>query len=205
MTVFCQCGCGLTVGLAKVNRTARGWVKGQPMNVVAGHKVPRPVAPRFWAKVNKSDGCWLWTSSTTRHGYGRFNFGRSSGKTRVVTASRVAWELTHGPIPDGLSVLHRCDNPPCVNPDHLFLGTQADNNRDAAAKGRFNTPACVERSRRSSVIARVAARAKCPGLTPEQLEEVRELRRTARLTYRALATMFGVSQTTAFCAVKGRQ
>lgn len=88
-------------------------------------------ADRFWEKVDRSGECWVWTGSRHPHGYG--SCSRMEGETR---AHRAAWVLSHGPIPNGLFVLHRCDNPPCVNPEHLFLGTQRDNNNDKVAKGR---------------------------------------------------------------------
>lgn len=87
---------------------------------------------RFWAKVIKQAECWPFTGAKHHFGYGVF---RPPGKA-MTTSHRVAWELTHGPIPDGQCVLHRCDNPPCCNPDHLFLGTQEDNARDRVAKRR---------------------------------------------------------------------
>lgn len=92
------------------------------------------VGDRFWSKVNKTPTCWLWTATRSRE-YGQF--WKPDG-TRIL-AHRMAWELTHGPIPDGLFVCHNCpggDNPLCVRPDHLFLGTQADNIRDMTSKGR---------------------------------------------------------------------
>lgn len=96
---------------------------------------------RFWAKVNK-DGpvpehcpelgpCWVWTRAK-----GRFEYGKLTLQKHTRTAHRLSYELAHGAIPDGLLVCHRCDNPPCVNPNHLFLGSSADNTRDMHAKGR---------------------------------------------------------------------
>lgn len=90
---------------------------------------------RFWSKVQKSDACWLWTKGTTHGGYGRFTLPRNIG---TVMAHRVSWELAFGPIAAGLKVLHRCDVRACVRPDHLRLGTQKDNIRDAVAKRRMH-------------------------------------------------------------------
>lgn len=92
---------------------------------------PRPLEPRFWANVQKGDGCWKWTGAT-RHAYGVIcKTGR-----RQSYAHRVAWEIQRGPIPVGLCVLHRCDNPLCVRADHLFIGTQLENIADRSSKGR---------------------------------------------------------------------
>lgn len=98
-------------------------------------RAQRPLAEILWVSVDKSGDCWVWTKST-RYGYGMFA-RRENGKTKHYLAHRVSWELANGPIPEGLQVLHHCDNPPCVRPDHLFLGTQFDNMQDAAAKGRL--------------------------------------------------------------------
>lgn len=93
---------------------------------------------RFWAKVNigREDECWLWTASTIR-GYGQYHAPRVDAVQPTIYAHRFSWELANGPIPDNLQVLHRCDCPLCVNPNHLFLGTQADNLADAVQKGRL--------------------------------------------------------------------
>lgn len=94
---------------------------------------------RFWRQVEKGagdDDCWLWVRATTSQGrYGYFKW-----QNRSWQAHRAAWTLTHGPIPDGLVVCHRCDVTLCVRPDHLFLGTQADNVRDMWEKGRGYVP-----------------------------------------------------------------
>ena len=95
----------------------------------------KSLATRVWPKVDCSgDGCWLWTGAIDHKGYGRIGMGAPS--RFVMRAHRATWELTFGPIPEGLCVLHKCDNPPCVRPSHLFLGTISDNSQDMAAKGR---------------------------------------------------------------------
>lgn len=91
-------------------------------------------ADRFWSKVDKSGDCWLWTAGTD-HRYGLFHFDGKDEK-----AHRVSWMIANGPIPAGMGVLHRCDVTLCVRPDHLFLGTPADNAHDRDRKGRQRAP-----------------------------------------------------------------
>lgn len=97
-----------------------------------------PMQVRFWGKVDKSGDCWLWTGATnTGNGYGRFMMRSRKPKFAVVDyAHRASWFIVNGFIPDGMFVCHRCDNPKCVRPSHLFLGRHEENMQDMASKGR---------------------------------------------------------------------
>ncbi len=89
---------------------------------------------RFWSRVDKSGECWLWTGTTDNHGYGRLYIAPRT----YVLATRFAWEITYGPLPTGLHVCHACDNPPCVRPDHLMVGSAKANKLDSSRKMRAN-------------------------------------------------------------------
>lgn len=125
----------------------------------------------FWSLVSKTDSCWEWTAGKDTNGYGVF---------RRVRAHRLSWEMSNGPIPDGYVVCHRCDNPPCVNPAHLFLGTPLENVAD-----------CIRKNRRSSK------------LTLQDVAEARILRADG-WKLRDLAARYGASETVICTAVKGR-
>lgn len=125
----CLCDCGNEFAARSGHL-----VRGEQQTCGRSHKAP--AESRFWPKVDKSPGhgpqgeCWVWTASTNPDGYGNLNHGKEN------RAHRVSWKIHNGPIPPDLQVLHRCDNPPCVRPDHLWLGTHADNMRDMGIKGR---------------------------------------------------------------------
>ena len=96
---------------------------------------------RFWSKVDKTNKCWTWMREITLDGYGRFTLSYGGAEH----AHRFSYRLTYGDFPKHLYILHRCDNPSCVRPDHLFIGTQKDNVADMIRKGRFRTARGTER------------------------------------------------------------
>lgn len=136
------------------------------------------IRARFWSKVDRSggpDACWLWTATVKSTGYGEIKYrGVHWG------AHRLAYVLEVGPIPDGMWVLHRCDNRRCVNPAHLFLGTHTDNMRDASGKGRIrgfesgeNHPHAV--------------------LTADQVRAIRNLHAAGGKTYSEIGRELGIA------------
>ncbi len=153
----------------------------------------------FWSHVEVVEGaCWPWRGATLR-GYGKFN-SRALGRT--FSAHRFAYEAVRGPIPEGQNVLHRCDNPPCCNPDHLFLGTQADNVADMVAKGRG---ASGDRSGSRRHPERLP-RGERHGMAKLSAEQVAEIRATPmkRGMQRAFARRFGVSEATVSYILSGK-
>lgn len=135
---------------------------------------------RFWSKVDIKgpDDCWLWLAWRDKRKSGKECYGRFRYKGIMDRAHRVAYELVIGGIPKGLYILHKCDTPACVNPAHLFVGTQKDNMQDMAAKDRRPSQ----------------AGAKHPNarLTEEEVLEIRELGQQG-LPPRKLAPLYGVS------------
>ena len=105
-------------------------------------KQTKTLEQRFWEKVEKTDGCWLWRAFIGNKGYGMFGLSRDGSKMlpnyrgSMIRSHRMAYLLCVGEIPKGLHVLHWCDNPSCVRPDHLFIGTNDDNIKDKVSKGR---------------------------------------------------------------------
>lgn len=123
-------------------------------------------ASRFWAKVERGGGCWLWRGAISRAtGYGSLSFGPKGSSPQY--AHRVSWALSHGPIPAGQFVCHSCDVPACVNPAHLFLGTHTDNMRDASQKGRL----AVARKRTRAIKPVAVARYLAGGVTAAEVAD----------------------------------
>ena len=148
---------------------------------------------RFWGKVNVSpelNRCWEWNACCHPDGYGVLSFNVRRMDSRKwdclsIKAHRISWQIANGPIPLGMSVLHKCDNRPCVRPDHLYVGTQGDNIRDALHRGAWTPPQ--------------------KRLTFKQAQEIRLLYkpRDRKLSGRALARRYGVSTATVSLVVNG--
>lgn len=130
---------------------------------------------RFMAKVSipsDPEGCWEWLANKNNKGYGLLRPGGSAPRK---LSHRISYELHRGPIPEGVHVLHKCDNPGCNNPDHLFLGSQRENMIDKERKGRANHTS---------------------KLNSDQVREIRALLETASLTHEAIGAMYGVARRT---------
>ena len=137
---------------------------------------------RFWEKVDVKgpDECWEWTACKIKDGYGHIRGGGDSQK--LLLAHRISWEIHNGPIPKGMQVHHHCDNPGCVNPAHLWTGSQADNIRDRDEKGRQIHP-----------------RGEAHGRTHQSEQTVREIRtlaREERLTQQEIGARYGIASST---------
>lgn len=141
---------------------------------------------RFWSRVNKTKSCWLWSGAPGSDGYGEIFINRKSLPKHIRT-HRVSWILHFGEIPDGLHILHRCDNPPCVNPKHLWLGTNKDNMSDMTIKGRR---ACGEKHGKSKI-------------TEKDVRRIRALYASGKYLYRQLGKKFGLSLPATSLAARG--
>lgn len=156
------------------------------------------VEGKFWSKVDKKGSihpihgqCWVWVGAIFSDGYGQLNGRR---------AHRLSWELHFGKIPEGLCICHKCDNPLCVNPTHLFLGTHQDNMKDRDIKGRA---ACGDRNgRRTHPESTVRGEKYWSARLTE--DEVRLIREFSELGCKVLARMFGVSPNTTSRIIRGK-
>lgn len=144
-----------------------------------GIEVSRKQIESFWKKVSKGDDCWVWSGNKNLQGYGLVDL---SGKQRL--AHRVSWAIHNGNLPEVIFVLHHCDNPPCIRPDHLFLGGHIENTRDRVSKGRPGGRMINRPIGESNPSAK---------LNLKKVSEIRELRKSG-LTLSAIAKIYKVSR-----------
>lgn len=150
-----------------------------------------PGPPLFWLEVDRSAECWEWLGRKHPDGYGRWWY---EGKTWP--AHRLAYLLVNGAIPDGMHILHNCDNPGCVNPDHLRAGTHAENMADKRIRGRAKWGP-------EKYAQRLAASAHNAKLSLQNVREIRELYSTGTYSYAQLGGLYGVSAEAIRKVVKG--
>ena len=146
------------------------------------------ISKSFWDHVDigESDECWEWQRSKTPNGYGRLRYTIERNKYTNLYAHRYAWELVNGPIPDGMFILHKCDNPSCVNPSHLYLGTQSDNIRDRVIRGRNGHPP-------EDTPKRVGSQVSVARFKEEEIPVIRDLYASGKISIRGLARKYDVS------------
>ena len=179
------------------------WKRGVDLTKPIRRRRSGPAVARFWAEVDRSGDCWVWTGPTDKDGYGRC--AAVIEGVRCTRAPRFSWWLATGENPGKLWVLHHCDNPPCVRPEHLFVGSAADNNADMIAKGREYYPTGDDHYARLD-----PARIKCGDDSPftrtsdAAVAEIRQRWASGGVTQASLAIEYGISPTHVCNICKGK-
>lgn len=183
---FCQCGCGQKTKIASRTSRRDGWEKGEPLQFINGHNGRKQITleEKFWSYCHPGprDDCWEWQGGKQGRGYGRIRF-----QSHYLFVHRVSYELHHGPIPTGLNVCHHCDNPSCVNPHHLFLGTQKENMQDMVKKQRQT----------------IGERNGCSKLTENDVHQIRQMRLDGMIE-REIADKFNVTRSAIAGILQGK-
>ena len=185
--VIAMCTCGTTADVAKcslASGTSRscGCFKSE----ITKKRFTKTIDQKLWDRCEKvENGCWEWSGSRNPAGYGTIGVHRSSR-----LAHRVAWEETNGPIPDGLFVLHSCDNPCCINPAHLWIGNHDDNMKDMIKKGRsgsfWDTANDEQKAKKVKQMSNIGKRKK----SPETIQRMSVAASNRRRTYRSDGTWY---------------
>lgn len=180
---LCECGCGQPTPLAKRTNKKAGRIEGEQVRFVHGHNRRRSAIEHFWNNIDKDtpNGCWEWKRGRHSAGYGVLSIGKS-----MKLAHRYSYELHYGAIPPDVFVCHHCDNPCCVNPAHLFLGTHDENMADMKSKGRQNH-------------GKGSAK-----LTEAQVTEIRREYERGFTTRKALAIAYGVTRDAIYNVIRRR-
>lgn len=172
---YCACGCGGITNIDKRNLKYFKFIRYHHARLRLSDKEKEKL---FWSKVKKSKNCWIWQAYCDAHGYGQMEFNK-----KLIGTHRYSWIISFGEIPKGLYVLHKCDNPSCVRPSHLFIGTQKDNGIDMMKKGRGGNSK----------------------LTIENVKEIRKLYKNGLKNFTEIARKYGVSDYAISSIIKKRQ
>lgn len=191
---LCECGCGEPTALATITNKRCGWIKGQPVRFRRGHnrRGNGRYADLSHFVLRKHERletpCRIW------QGYTNGNYGTLYVAGKTLYAHRLAYETTYGPIPIGMCVCHECDEMLCINPEHLFIGTQADNMADKVSKGRQVKG--DEHWARKNPDAIRGEKNGASKLSEPQVRKIKGLLRDSRLSHGEIATRFGVVRST---------
>ena len=173
------------------------WKKFDNLNEFTNEEIEK-IKLRFWNKIEVVGECWEWTAWRFPQGYGGITIGG-----RTVRANRLAYILTHGEVPNGLWVLHKCNNYPCINPDHLYAGTSSQNAID-----RENSPMSLKGDRNGSRLHPDSRpwgiKVNTVKLTPEQVLEIRNSYKFGEITANMLGDKYGLSSSNVIRIVKGK-
>lgn len=193
---YCHCGCGQKTNIAPKTNNKRGYIQGIPMDYLRGHRLRfsyEQAVIAFWAKVAitaNGDLCWEWKGAKSPLGYGHLKF-----LGHYENAYRIAWILPDYKIPNDMSVLHSCDNPTCVNPKHLFIGTQLDNMQDMTRKGRRAYGEKVSNANEKNPNSK---------LTENQINKMRKRFRAGGITKAELGRQYGITRGHVCKIISGR-